>query len=484
MDSGNPGSPNGADANAARLEAVKRHGADAVSFQALKAGATWWTDVPPPGGSGASLAYVPSGRSWIAIGTPLVEPGRRAEAVQRFCRLARAHHRRPVFFGVEEVTPFAGCRRLALGLQSILRASAWEATLRRWPKLREQLRRARAKGVTVRQVDPLELAPGMPLRAAVERLRAAWLGSRAMEPLHFLVAVEPFHAPSEHLYFVAERHGMAVQFLSAVPVYTRQGWLMEDMLRGHDAPNGTTELMIGALMQRLGGEPFWITPGLTPLAGPEPWWLRGTRIATVALYDFSGLMRFRARLHPAAWTPVWLVWDRGLAPLVMLDVLRAFAGGRIVRFASRSLLWHPSGPPWAVAVPLVAWTALLAGLAFTDHTDILGYSAATLRAWVLFDILLAAALFRVARKPRPRWLVAVAIVALFDAVVSIHHTAAVGFGVEALTALCRTVGAAGPIIGTTALFWAAWRAHRARVAPALHPEALAASREDAPTRGP
>jgi hypothetical protein len=51
-----------------------------------------------------------------------------------------------------------------------------------------------------------------------------------MEPLDFLVAVKPFRAANEHLYFVAERGGEAVQFLSAVPIYARHGWLMEDML--------------------------------------------------------------------------------------------------------------------------------------------------------------------------------------------------------------------------------------------------------------
>jgi phosphatidylglycerol lysyltransferase len=322
---------------------LKVYGADAVSFQALKAGARWWTDAPPPEGSGATLAYVPSGRSWIAIGGPLVDEAHRAAAVLRFCAAARASGRRAVFFGVEDRTFFAGCKTLMLGLQSVLKPSEWEITLRRWPRLREQLRRARAKGVTVRAVDPGELAARMPLRAAVDRLRGEWLASRAMEPLGFLVAVDPFYAAPEHLYFVAERGGKAVQFLSAVPIYASSGWLMEDMLRGVDAPNGTTELLIAALMRRLGGDPNWVTPGLTPLAGMIPWWLRVTRFATAPLYNFSGLWRFRARLHPAAWKPIWLAWERGPAPLVLFDVLRAFADGRVISFACRSLIRRTVG---------------------------------------------------------------------------------------------------------------------------------------------
>jgi phosphatidylglycerol lysyltransferase len=285
-----------------------------------------------------------------------------------------------------------------------------------------------------------------------------------MEPMHFLVAVEPFHAPREHIYLVAERNGAAIQFLSAVPIYGRSGWLMEDMLRGRNAPNGTTELMIDHLMWRLGGDPYWVTPGLTPLAGPIPWWLRCTRAISSPLYDFSGLRRFRARLQPSCWKPVWLVWDRGPVLLVLLDVLRAFAGGRLVGFASRTILNHPNGPPWAVGLPLAGWIVLLAGMAVTGHGAILGFAATALWGWIAFDILLAMFLFRAARRPRPPLLGCLTVAAAFDATASWAHLFAVGIGGGAIAAAMRLLATAGPTIGTAALGWAT---HRALAAAAM-----------------
>jgi hypothetical protein len=441
------------------LDAVRRYGTDAMSFQALKAGRHWWRDAPPPEGTGASLAYVRSGRSWIAIGTPLTEPDMRAEAVRRFVGAARAQGCRPVFFGVEDLSPFAGCRSLMLGLQSVLEPSDWHATLRSSPRLREQLRRARAKGVTVRPVAAPALSEQAPLGREVERLRAEWLASRAMEPMEFLVAVEPFYEAAAHHYLVAERNGKAVQFLSAVPIPGRNGWLMEDMLRGPDAPNGTTELVIDALMARVGAEGHWLTPGLTPLAGTIPLWLRIVRVVSIPLYDFSGLQRFRARLRPARWHPVSMAWDRGPSIMVILDVLRAFAGGPMIPFAWRSLVRHPNGPPWAIAVPLVAWTALLAGLATTGRSGMLGFSQAGLGAWTFFDALLAWLLFKAARRPRPRNLAAMAAAAAFDAVVSVRHLSIVGLGTTAATSVLRLTATAGPLVGTAAMIWA-WRTAR------------------------
>ncbi len=58
--------------------------------------------------------------------------------------------------------------------------------------LREQLRRARAKGLAVREVVASELAEGAPLRGRIEALVERWLATRRMAPMGFLVAVELF----------------------------------------------------------------------------------------------------------------------------------------------------------------------------------------------------------------------------------------------------------------------------------------------------
>ena len=442
------------------VAALERFGADAVSFQSLESGLAWWRDAPAPEGTGAALAYRDTGRSWIAVGTPLVESAATTRAAGRFAAAAREQNRRAVFFGVEQVDAFAGFRRLALGLQSVLQPECWPATLGASRKLREQLRRARAKGVTVRLASAAEVAPGTALRGEVERLRREWLGTRPMEPMGFLVAVEPFHAAPHHLYVVAERQGRVVQFLSAVPAFASRGWLFEDMLRGPDAPNGTTELVLDLALRTIAGTAVWATPGLTPLAGPITWWLRAARTVTTPLYDFDGLRRFRARLAPARWVPVWLVWDRGPAWLVLLDVLRAFACGPLTAFAWRSLTRHPNGPPWAVALPLVPWTGLLIGLLSAGAAGTLGFSAPALAGWVIFDIALAWLLFQAARRPVRRHLAWLALAAGVDATISVHHLTSRGLGPDATSAVLRLAATAGPIVGTAALAWAARLASR------------------------
>lgn len=438
---------------------LERFGADAVAFQALESGMRWWHDAAPPHGTGAAIAFNDTGHAWVTAGSPLAANADRSRAATAFATAARAARRRVVFVGVEDLTPFDGFRQLAIGRQSTLLPSQWPVTLAAKPRLREQLRRARAKQVTVRRLRAEEIAEGTALHQDIIRLRDAWLHSRRMEPMAFLVSVEPFHLPDQHIYLAAERRGRLVQFLSAVPIYADRGWLMEDMLRAGDAPNGTTELLIDRLMQEA-PDAARITPGLTPLAGPLPWWLRLARLVMRPFYDFAGLEQFRARLAPARWDPIWMVWDRGPAPLALFDMLTAFAGGRLVRFATRSLVRHPSGAPWALALPLLPWTLLLAALAVAGRADVLAFDTLTLAGWVAFDAVLAWLLIRAAFTPRPRQLAAAVAWAGIDAVLSLQHLLVTGLGAGPIGNALRLIATLAPIAGCAALIWALGQAVR------------------------
>jgi phosphatidylglycerol lysyltransferase len=432
-------------------------GADAVSFQALERAMQHWRDAPPPTGSGALVAYADTGSAWVAAGRPIAaDPDQIERAAARFVAAAEAAGRRACFFAAEAELP--GCDRMLLGEQPVFEPGAWSASLANHRSLREQLRRARAKGVSVREVDPAELVEGAPLRAEVDRLAAEWLGSRRMEPMGFLVALEPFHAPDQHRYLAAERGGQLVAFLSAVPIYARRGWLVEDVLRGRDAPNGTTEALLDAFMRGAGGAEV-VTLGLAPLSGPIARWQRLARALARPLYDFRGVRAFKARLHPSGWEQVWMAYPRRGSPLVhLVDSLRAFASGSLLRFGALTVARHPGAPPWILAVPLVPWAALLAFIAASGNVELLSYSRAALAGWAGFDAFLAAVLFQIAFRPRARSLVAAACAAGVDALLSVWHRIDVGFGHGALQLVLRSLATAAPVVGTAALAWAARRA--------------------------
>jgi phosphatidylglycerol lysyltransferase len=377
------------------LDLVRRHGWNATSFQTLEHGFRYWFH-----GDDACVAYVDTGRAWVAAGAPIAPAARIGPVAADFARAARAARRRVRFFAVEaRFTRAAALDALHVGEQPVWDPGAWNATLRSSRSLREQLRRARARGVAVRTVSAAEMSdPASPTRRAVEALIARWLRTRAMAPMGFLVDVQPFTFPEERRYLVAEWEGRVVAFLAAVPVYARRGWFLEDLLRDPRAPNGTAEVLVDAAMKLAATEgSCYVTLGLAPLAGDVPCFLRVARDWASPLYDFNGLRAFKARLRPQQWEPLYLAYPRGeRGYLALWDTLTAFARGSMVRFGLRTVMRGPVVVVRALAALLIPWTAMLA-LVDARHW----FPAPWVKwAWVLFDCGLCAALFALAARWR------------------------------------------------------------------------------------
>lgn len=399
------------------LELVRRHGWNATAFQTLELGYRYFFH--GSGGDEGCIAYVDTGGAWVAAGAPLAAAPALAELTAAFVCSARQSGKRCCFFGVEQrlldETP-GTLRAVEVGEQPSWDPRAWPDVLARHPSLREQLRRARAKGVTVRELGSEELSQG-PLRVALERVIRRWLATRGLAPMAFLVQIEPFAFAAERRWFVAEQAGRALAFAGLVPVPARGGWFVEDVLREPDAPNGTSELLLDAAMRWSAAHgATWLTLGLVPLAGSVPLPLAFFRRYATALYDFRGLHRYKQKLAPSAWTTIYVAYPPAQSgALAIIDSLAAFAGGGLVGFGLRSLV---RGPPFmvrALAWLLVPWTLVLtlpvARRYFFD-------SAWLQWAWVTFDVLLALGLFRLLARPRIGWATLLALAVTLDAIVT------------------------------------------------------------------
>jgi phosphatidylglycerol lysyltransferase len=302
------------------FELVRRYGRDTVSFQGLESGYRYFFD-----GDDAVVAFVDTGGAWVAAGGPIAPPARELDVALRFSEAAMSQRRRACFFAAEHEL---GGPALQIGEQPVWTAARWGEVLASSSSLRYQLQRARKKGVVVRA-----LAPGE--RESVEELGRRWQDVHRMPPMHFVVQLEPFAFEAERVIYVAERAGELVGLASAVPVYARDRLFLEDLIRAPDAPNGTVELLVDAVMR---AAPHELTLGLAPLAGDVARWLRLARWAGGPFYDFEGLRRFKAKLRPHAWEPVYLCAPPGGSRMIALrDSLRAFAGGSLVGFATRTL---------------------------------------------------------------------------------------------------------------------------------------------------
>ncbi len=463
------------------LGLLRLHGWNATSFQALEPGLSYFFDEEDE----ACVAYVETGGAWVVAGAPIAAEERLASVARRFEEEAARRGRRVRYFAVEaRFLERTSLSRLRIGEQPSWDPGAWGESLRGSRNLREQLRRSRAKGVRVRLLSPWEVEdPGSEVRRGMEALIERWMRVRQMAPMGFLVAIHPFPFGAERRYFVAERGGAVVGFLAAIPIYARDGWFFEDLLRDPHAPNGTAELLVDASMRSVAEEGCpYVTLGLAPLAGVSGWLRAAGRLGR-SLYDFGGIRRFKARLRPQRWEPIFLAWpsphpmathSRSSPPCARLsgareslqkisalvDSLAAFARGGLLRFGALTLLRVPTLVIQGLAVLLVPWTAALA-LARSSHwfpSPLVKWS------WVGFDLILCAGLFSLARRWRP-WLGALLASAVtLDA--ALTWLQALAFNAPRIEGPLEVAVTALGVMAPTVAAPLLWRAHRRRSLPA------------------
>ena len=187
---------------------------------------------------------------------------------------------------------------------------------------------------------------------ALRRCLGEWLDNRHLPPLHFLVEPETLARLDDRRVFVAtlgEREVVGFTILS--PVSARNGWLVEQIVRGIGAPNGTAELLIDTAMRAVGATgATYATLGLSPLSErakipriPQPMWLdlllRWVRVHGRRFYNFDGLDAFKAKFNPAIWEPIYAIADSDhFPPRALYAIAGAFSGGNPIALIAKALL--------------------------------------------------------------------------------------------------------------------------------------------------
>ncbi len=331
-------------ADAARRAArhlILRYGWNSTVFQMFNPGFTlWFLDEPA-----AVVGYVESSGVRVVGGAPVCAPQAMPAVVDVFEADARRAGRRVCYFCAQEWLNHLLTKRnthssMLLGAQPVWNPQHWPTIVRGKASLRAQLARARNKGVAVCRWSAAQ-ATG---HAALRRCLAEWLATRGLPPMHFLVEPDTLECLDDRRVYVAERSGQVVGFLVASPVPLRAGWLIEQIIRGSAAPNGTSELLLDAAMRdvALSGARY-VSGGLSPLSRRaglplphRPAWLRllfaWVRAHGQRFYNFDGLDAFKARLLPEAWEAAYAISNE---PAVSWHTLYAVAGA----FSGMPPLW-------------------------------------------------------------------------------------------------------------------------------------------------
>ncbi|HEX6903943.1 MAG TPA: DUF2156 domain-containing protein [Thermoanaerobaculia bacterium] len=328
-------------------ELVLRYGWNAMAYQILNPGIRRWFSADGE----AVIGYASAHGCRVVAGAPVCPSERLAEVAEEFAADARRAGQWLCYFGAQDrlIEILAGrgpMSSLLLGAQPFWNPAHWPAIIAGKASLRAQLSRARNKNVIV---NPWPAAAG-DSHPELQRCLNEWLQTRGLPPMRFLVEWNVLSRLLDRRLFVAERDGRIIGFLIASPIPLRNGWLIEQIVRGRAAPNGTTELLLDTAIRALAAEGAdYVTLGLSPLSravsqDPVPPWsvrllLAWVRVHGRRFYNFEGLDRFKHKFQPEGWKPIYAVTNRRQVSVrTLYAIAGAFGGTSPILFIGRASL--------------------------------------------------------------------------------------------------------------------------------------------------
>lgn len=373
---------------------ILRYGWNTMCYQILNPGIALWFSKAHE----AVIGYAETGTHIIAAGSPVTAEEHLDDVVMEFSEYASSVKKKICFFGAQEriaaiLSQRSPTSSVLLGAQPAWSPEGWLGTVRTKQSLRAQMHRALNKSVTAALWNPNSAIP----KSALYHCLHEWIASRHLPPMHFLVEPNTLEHLEDRIVIAAYSGGEIIGFCVASPIPLRKGWLVEQIVRGIRAPNGTSELMLDALMNHLHsiGSRF-VTLGLSPLSRhytspsgikpeatgsmldhfysgikpeaaasernhspsdikPEaalhygsPLWLRAalqfTRLYGKYFYNFDGLDSFKAKFLPTEWEPVYAITnERTPTPSTLYAIASAFSGMSPVKFVLKGMMKMAAG---------------------------------------------------------------------------------------------------------------------------------------------
>jgi phosphatidylglycerol lysyltransferase len=285
-----------------RLQWIKKYGTNAYSALLL------YKEIRafPLASVEGFIGYRNGGGMLLVMGEPVCAPEHYRAAMQEF--IDYCQQGKKSFLQVccgetyKEAVKDLGLSAFCIGENSIFDVSTYLPKGRQAKPARWAGRRAIRAGVSVKEYDPRK-QPDPDLEAALAEVTRRWMEKASRFTPH-LIDLNIFENRTCKRYFYAEAGGAPVAMISCLPIYGRQGYLFEDVIRDPAAPYGSIEFVTLTILERLKSEglkmaTFGISPrldkaGLTGISG----FLAKTTMAFAdRMFGLDQLYHFRKKFH-------------------------------------------------------------------------------------------------------------------------------------------------------------------------------------------
>jgi phosphatidylglycerol lysyltransferase len=281
--------------------------------------------------------YSVKGRSWVAMGDPVGQPGAGEELAREFHERCTRAGGRTVFYQVKpenlHVYVDMGLSFVKLGEEGRVPLTNFSLQGRARKNLRHMLNKAKDAKYSFRMVPAAETAALMPQLRAISD---AWLSARNLREKGFSLGFFDESYLAGFPIAVVEQDGKPVAFANLWPGADRAELSIDLMRHLPDASNGVMDMLFIELMLWGAAQGYqWFNLGMAPLSGLDdsslaPLWSRfGAMIYQHGenFYNFRGLRNYKEKFDPI-WEPRYLACPGGLAlPRILAEVTTLISRG-------------------------------------------------------------------------------------------------------------------------------------------------------------
>ena len=288
----------------------------------------------------AYLAYRLIGSVAIVLGDPIGTTEGCTRVIDEFLDVAAVNGWTPCFYGAtnRHLNEFEqhGLAWLQVGEDAVIDLPKLNFRGKAWQDIRTARNHAQRDGISFRMIDQATADPA--IVAQLWEISNDWVGKRSLPEMNFTLG-QLTDPPDPEI-----RTGVAIDqneqihgFVTWLPVYARNGWVIDLMRRRGDAFRGVMEFLIAESALAFQAEGCsYVSLSAAPLAHvPREEHHQGTieralgyfaeRLDT--LYHFASLVEFKRKFIPR-WEPIFLAYaGPANLPRIGYALLRAYLPG-------------------------------------------------------------------------------------------------------------------------------------------------------------
>jgi phosphatidylglycerol lysyltransferase len=315
--------PQGAALVAEELAAVLEiHGHEAGQYNVLSPD-PWqviWND-----DRSGFIGFLEERRCVLAWRSPVARFEDQAELIASLVRYGESVRKAVFAMEVNEASRTAG---VALGMtpiwtgtESYLELATWSLRGGRRQKVRWAKSHAVKLGLEWREAFPFSNQDDY---EGIHRVEVRWKAERSERQTDSFLRTSFEELADFRRYFVAERSGAIIAFVTCTPV-NKDGWYLQDIVRAPDAPRGALEGAMAFALDTFQKEGYaFVSNGPLPFWRPDESWSDPHKFGFIGnqvtnffnrQYRFRGINQFRSKFDPDRVEPLYVLRSRRLITL-------------------------------------------------------------------------------------------------------------------------------------------------------------------------